>query len=113
MLASLYNYQAKLVRVVDGDTLEVDLDMGFKTWKRVFLRLQGINCPESRGETKVAGLAARDFVVKELPPIFLVQSNSLDKYGRSIANIWYQIDSDWFNLSQVLVDNNHAELIKY
>jgi micrococcal nuclease len=59
----MYHYKAKLVRVIDGDTIDVDIDLGFDVWlKRQRIRLAGIDAPESRTRNKaekVLGLAAK------------------------------------------------------
>ena len=59
----MYHYKAKLVRVIDGDTIDVDIDLGFDVWlKRQRVRLAGIDAPESRTRNKaekVLGLAAK------------------------------------------------------
>ena len=44
----MYHYKAQLVRVIDGDTIEADIDLGFKTWTRRKVRLAGIDTPEIR-----------------------------------------------------------------
>ena len=44
----MYKYNAKLDRVVDGDTVDALVDLGFDTWKKVRIRMQGMNAPESR-----------------------------------------------------------------
>ena len=70
----MYIYNAKLGRVVDGDTVDATVDLGFDTWKKVRIRLVGINTPESRTrdlEEKARGLAAKQFVVD----IFYVNIN--------------------------------------
>jgi len=62
----MYDYRAKIVKVVDGDTVDVDIDLGFGVWlqdERV--RLVGVDTPESRTRDlteKVFGLAAKEFV---------------------------------------------------
>lgn len=54
-----YLYRAQVVRIVDGDTIDVDIDLGFYVWiKSQRIRLLGINSPEPKGSTKYAGLAA-------------------------------------------------------
>jgi micrococcal nuclease len=62
----MYEYNCKIVRVVDGDTVDVDIDLGFDTWKcGERIRLYGIDTPECRtrdAEEKAAGLLAKDFV---------------------------------------------------
>ena len=66
----MYTYKAKCLRVVDGDTLDAQIDLGFDTHKVIRIRLVGINTPESRTrdlEEKARGLAAKQFVVDALP----------------------------------------------
>ena len=70
----MYIYNAKLDRVVDGDTVDATVDLGFDTWKFIRIRLVGINTPESRTrdlEEKARGLAAKDFVVKMMKNIII------------------------------------------
>jgi len=44
----MYKYNAKVTRVVDGDTVDALVDLGFDTWKKVRIRMMGLNAPESR-----------------------------------------------------------------
>ena len=58
----MYTYTATVTKVVDGDTIDALVDLGFDTWKQVRIRLNGINTPESRTrdlEEKARGLAAK------------------------------------------------------
>ncbi len=67
----MYEYQCKIVRVVDGDTVDVDIDLGFGTWmKKQRIRLYGIDTPESRTrdlEEKKYGIMAKEIVKKYIP----------------------------------------------
>lgn len=93
---ALYNYKCKVLRVIDGDTVEVDVDLGFSTWKKVTLRLDLIDAPETRTkdlEEKVKGIEATEFLTKLLfednpEGIVFIESNSVDDFGRSIAQIF-------------------------
>ena len=70
----MYEYNAVVDRVVDGDTIDVTIDLGFKVWKKMRVRMEGINTPESRTrdlEEKKRGLAAKD----RLKEILLYNSN--------------------------------------
>ena len=64
----MFEYNCKMVRVVDGDTVDVDIDLGFGVWlRKQRIRLYGIDTPESRTSDdveKVYGLAAKDFLIK-------------------------------------------------
>jgi endonuclease YncB( thermonuclease family) len=58
---NLYNYRAFVTGVYDGDSITVDIDLGFNNWmKNQKVRLYGINTPELRGEERPSGLIARD-----------------------------------------------------
>ena len=59
----LYHYKAKVVNVYDGDTCNVDIDLGLHTWiKGEKIRLTRINAPELRGTEKTKGLKSRAFL---------------------------------------------------
>ena len=66
----MYEYRAKIRRVVDGDTVDVDIDLGFGVWlKKQRVRLYGIDTPESRTrdlDEKKFGLMAKEFLKAEL-----------------------------------------------
>jgi len=90
----MYEYNAILDRVVDGDTIDVNIDLGFNVWKKIRVRMEGINTPESRTrdlEEKKRGLAAKDRLVEILK--FNDNSCSLKvsgegKYGRALATVF-------------------------
>ena len=67
----MYEYSCRIVRVVDGDTVDIDIDLGFDLWlKKQRIRLYGVDTPESRTrdlEEKKYGLAAKVFVENYLP----------------------------------------------
>ena len=84
----MYEYKCKILRVVDGDTVDVDIDLGFGVWMhKERVRINGIDTPESRTrdkEEKVFGLAAKERV-KELLPIGSMQvlKTEIDKSGKN------------------------------
>lgn len=89
-----YIYNAEVVRVVDGDTVIANVDVGFDMWKRCNIRLYGINTPETRTrdlDEKVMGYQAKDRLVQLLEENdnkFVLESKGLDKYGRSLGVLW-------------------------
>ena len=108
----MYEYKCKMVKVIDGDTVDVDIDLGFGVWMRdQRIRLYGIDTPESRtsdDQEKVYGLAAKDFVVKWTNAGDLSLKTFKDdrgKFGRILGEIWY---GEKHNVNQLLVDNHHA-----
>lgn len=83
---SFYNYAARVVRWVDGDTVEADVDLGFTVWVRVRFRLYGIDTPE-RGQP---GYDEATMHCIELAPAgSMVEVSSLgkDKYGRWLSHV--------------------------
>lgn len=108
-----YQYKAKLVRVVDGDTVWLDVDVGFRTIVSIDFRLYGINAPETKGPTKAAGLAATQFLSSFLSGSdkdLVVESVKTEKFGRWLGTIWVHTfgKSDWASANQAMLDNNHA-----
>ena len=67
----MYEYNSVIRKIVDGDTIDVDIDLGFGVWlKDQRIRLHGIDTPECRtrdAEEKIFGLAAKNFVISSLP----------------------------------------------
>ena len=89
----IYIYKAELVRVVDGDTVDLAIDLGFDTFRKERFRLYGIDAPEIRFE---AGKAAKAWLWEALQPLeaIYVQTIQLstkakrDKYGRFLAVLY-------------------------
>jgi len=109
----MYQYEARVERVVDGDTVDVSIDLGFDVWIKQRVRLARINAYESRTSDpveKVKGLAAKKFVELNCPPGKIVHLNVLKwegKYGRCIADV----HTNGFgaeSLNDLLVANAHA-----
>ncbi len=108
-----FTYKAEVTRVVDGDTIDVELDLGFSILMRARVRLLGIDTPESRTrdlEEKKRGLAAKDRVkclLEECDHIEL-KSHGVGKYGRCLGEISLPIDGELCSLNQLLISEGHA-----
>ena len=109
----LYHYSAEVTRVVDGDTVDAFVDLGFDMHSKQRVRLYGINTPECRTRDKiekVAGLAAKarlQEMLKENKNKCVIKT-SLDKkgkYGR-VLGVLYVED---VNLNETLVEEGHAD----
>lgn len=94
-----YVRNAKLLRVVDGDTFQVFIDDGRGCWGKEMVRIAGVDTPEIRGPEKVAGFYVKKLAVKWLD---FPQSNSLvlhslkfriDSFARIICEIWRKENS--------------------
>ena len=108
----MYKYKCKLLRVVDGDTADVMIDLGFDTWVKSRLRFKGVDTWEKRTrdkEEKIKGLAATAFTQTYLElneGQFTIQSYGKGKYGRVLAEIF--IDGEEKSLNELLIENGHA-----
>ena len=113
----LYHYKALITAAYDGDTVTAELDLGLKTVVHgEKLRLHRINTPEMRGDEKVAGKAARDYLRgRILGKTVLVETfkDKRGKYGRYIAEIWLPENDGYTNINDELVAKGHAEYHEY
>ena len=108
-----YEYIAKLVRVVDGDTADAMIDLGFDTWVKKRIRFYGVDTWESRTrnlEEKKKGLAAKAFVKDLLENLddgkFAVRSHGLGKYGRVLGELF--VKGEEKSVNELLKENGHA-----
>ena len=89
----MYEYDCKIVRVVDGDTVDVDIDLGFDTWRcGERIRLYGVDTPECRtrnAEEKAAGFLAKEFVEDSLHvgQTYKLTTKDKGKFGRYLGVI--------------------------
>lgn len=89
----MYEYNAKCLRVIDGDTIEARIDLGFYVWVERTLRLRGVNTPEIRTKDlseKRRGQAAKKRVEELLAENnweFKLISHNVGKYGRVVSDI--------------------------
>ena len=100
-----YRYKGLVTRVVDGDTYDIEVDLGFSVRRKVRFRLYGINTEEITGPNKEKGLLIKNRVAELIEnKIVVIQSITYDKYGRSVARIWYnQLDNQLIDLSETLI----------
>jgi micrococcal nuclease len=86
----MFQYQATVVRIVDGDTAYLDIDLGFFICMTIDVRLYGVNTPETRGPSRAAGLKSKTYVEQAIPVgSTVVQTYKAEKYGRYLADIRY------------------------
>ena len=108
-----HGYTCKLVRVVDGDTCDAMIDLGFKTWIKVRIRFYGVDCWESRTrdlEEKKKGMAAKAYVKDLLENSddgkFSIISHGVGKYGRVLGELF--VKGHETSVNQLLIENGHA-----
>lgn len=83
-----YDY-VEVLRVIDGDTVELKIDMGNNTFWTDKFRLKGIDAPEMHGETAVAGIISKGYLERFLAEgIRYVKTHKEDKFGRCLVEIY-------------------------
>jgi len=117
---SLYEYRAEVVRVVDGDTLDLIIDLGFRTYVRDRVRLYGIDTPETYGVKKDspewnAGMAAKERLTELLQSDndnvvkVLTHKDATGKYGRWLVEIFVDGPQGSVHVNELLVEEGHAK----
>jgi len=111
----MYEYKAKVIRVVDGDTLELDVDLGFNLRFRDKFRVVGVDTPEVYGVKKgsveyVAGKKASEFttlmICQTKGNMVTIRTEKSCKYGRYLAEV---ILSDGRSLGEELIKSGNAK----
>jgi len=108
-----HNYSAVLMRVVDGDTCDAMIDLGFDTWIKRRIRFKGVDTWESRTrdlEEKKKGLEAKAYTKEILATSdsgkFLLKSHGVGKYGRVLGELF--VKGHEKSLNDLLIENGHA-----
>ncbi len=117
----MWQYRAKIVKVIDGDTLDVVIDVGFNMTTTQRVRLLGINCPEIKGVTRGDGLRAKDYTEKWVAGIkqvhsnpsndewpFVIETSKDDAFGRWLARIYKSEDQIKTSLNSDLLLSGNA-----
>ena len=110
-------YKAYLARVVDGDTIHVILDLGFKIFHEEILRLKGINAAEIATDAGKKSARALQKILKDLP-FLIVKTTGVDVYGRYVADVFLseagqendpqKVADEGVYLNQMLLDRGLA-----
>ena len=117
----MYDYKCKVVKIVDGDTVDVDIDLGFGVWlKKERVRIMGIDTPESRTRDKVEkvfGLAAKARLKELLGPNPVLRTqiskkgeDMKGKFGRILGDFdVYDANKDaWRPVTKIMIEEHHA-----
>ena len=108
----MFEYNAKLDRVIDGDTVDAMIDLGFNTWVHKRIRLLGIDAPETRTrdlEEKAQGFATKERLeglLEAANGMFVLQSHGVGKYGRCLGTIFIEEQ----NINELLLAEGLAEV---
>jgi micrococcal nuclease len=106
-----FTYNAVITEIHDGDTITVELDLGFRVTYKTPIRFNGINAPEL---STPEGKAARDFLETQIKVGDTVTvktyKNPTDKYGRWLGDVYSQnpVLSTLKSINQIMIDTGHA-----
>ena len=118
----MYEYKAELIRIVDGDTYDLDIDLGMGVHRHERIRLADVNTPETYGVKKdsdeyLAGLEAKVHVQESFAMadaiVVRTKKDKKGKYGRYIADVLLYKDGEEWSLAESLVEGEFAERVKY
>lgn len=112
----MYEYRCEVKKVIDGDTVDVDIDLGFGVWMRnERVRLYGIDTPESRTrdqEEKKYGIAAKDFlkgmVLDEGGIVLKTYKDAEGKFGRILGELWRTTNYADKSINEYMIEKHHA-----
>ncbi|MBU0473358.1 MAG: thermonuclease family protein [Bacteroidetes bacterium] len=118
MIINLYQYRAFVSKVYDGDTITVEIDLGFNAFlKGEKVRLNRINTPEITGNSREEGLKARDYLrllILDKEILLETIKDRKGKYGRYLGEIFSKDENDnWFNINDHLVAKGFAKHKEY
>lgn len=113
----LYHYLGEVIRVVDGDTVRMDIDLGFEVHLEMNCRLYGINAPELKGSSYQAGLQAKERLTELLEAIetpsklgVILYSKKRGKYGRPLVIIY---DTNGRSINDQMIAEGFAKVALY
>ena len=115
----MFEYNFKLVKVVDGDTIDVDIDLGFGVWlRKQRIRMMGIDTPESRTrdlEEKKYGLLAKDKLTQLIADGRTLKTfkDAKGKFGRILADVivYNSAEDRWCGATEIMIEEGYG--VKY
>tara|TARA_R100000808_G_C2140225_1_gene148036 strand:+ start:1102 stop:1458 length:357 start_codon:yes stop_codon:yes gene_type:complete len=110
----MWEYRVKVLRVIDGDTIDVSVDLGFFTHRNIRVRMYGINTPECRTRDhheKKRGMAAKVILMKLLDEAdeVIMKSHGIGKFGRCLGEIFVMKDGEKRDVGKHLIAAGLAE----
>jgi len=113
MNLELFIYEAEVIRVIDGDTVDAKISLGFDTYTNKRIRLYGIDTPETRTldlEEKERGIAAKERIIEILKlndNQFTLRSHGYGKFGRCLGELFVKTLGD-ISVQQTLINEGHG-----
>ena len=103
----MYQYIATVNKIVDGDTVNLTIDLGFRLSYTANCRLAGINAPEMSTEEGTTSKIALTILLQP-GSIYAIESTGLDKYGRPIVTIFKKSRDGFASVNHIMIEQGHA-----
>lgn len=124
MLKQKFVYEAKVLDIHDGDTISVEIDLGFQLGFKDKIRFYGVNAPELKVRNEAKKLVANPLGLETLEVVksFIKVGDTIiletikdkkEKYGRYLANVYVTKGKEQINLNAYLLKNGFVETMKY
>lgn len=105
----MYNYKAKLIKIIEGDTVDAEIDLGFDIKIRQRIKLYGIVTPDARSKDiteQERAIEVKSKLLELLGKEFIVETvhNKRGKYGRTMGIIYVKYDDELVNVNNLLIE---------
>lgn len=112
-IEDIYIRNAKVINIVDGDTFDAEVDLGYHIKIKERFRILGINAPEKYGATKEEGLRSKQYLVDNvLNKDIIIISSRLDGFRRYLGEVYItNTDGEQVSLGDIMVNSGFASLI--
>lgn len=105
----MYEYKAKVLKVIDGDTIECEVDLGFHIKITERFRLLYVNAPETKGESKPKGEEAKQHLIERINgKEITIKTQKDDAFGRWLAIILLEENGNLTNINEEMIKTGHA-----
>lgn len=112
----MYTYKATVIAVTDGDTIVVDIDLGFGVWlRKQSIRMARINAPELKGSTIEAANKSKEFLKSLILNKWVTirtEKDSKEKYGRWLGTVLTEEDKNLIDINHKMITDGYAKAYK-
>lgn len=106
----MYTYEAEVIRIIDGDTIEVIIDLGFKVFWKTKIRLAGIDAPEANTVDGVIACDALRFMIASSKIKIVTQKDKQEKFGRYLATVYpFAGNGDGISVNELMIKGGYAK----
>jgi micrococcal nuclease len=105
----MYTYMAEVVRILDGDTIEVIIDLGFKVYWKTKIRLAGIDAPEKDTPAGQVAIDALRFMIASSKVRIVTEKDKQEKFGRYLATVYpFAGNGEGVSVNELMVIGGYA-----